>query len=274
MTITARQLTWLPKYEYLRIRLEARRNQHWYNVTLPNYSALLPSVTTILGVISKPALVPWAKREALRRVREELTTATVAEITQAMLLDKWGRLEFRPEWIDALIDAASKEPDRIKDEAADYGTQAHHAIDAMLRGGQPEYSPLIQPAIDGFLAWQAQAGIEIVASEIQVFHPTLRYAGSVDWVGWRGDQLIVGDHKTSNGLWPEYGYQVAAYAKAIEELTGIPVAECWGCRYPKAEPKPGEPSFEAKRVANIDAAWDGFCGAKRLWDAQRREMWA
>lgn len=277
MVAAARPLTWLPQYRDLAIRLEERRNQHWYNVSTGNYAALLPSVTTVLGVINKPALLPWAKGEALRRVREELERANIKDVTKVVLLGEVGDAVFRPEWIAALIDAARREPDKIKEAAAHYGTKAHNGIDALLKGKAiPPGCLEAQPAIAGFLQWQRGSGIEIVASEVPVYHPVLGYAGTVDWIGVRVGVTgwIVGDHKTSNGLWPEYGYQVAAYAKAIEQLSGIPVAECWGCRYPKAEPKLGEPPFEAKRVANIEAAWQGFLGAKQLWDAQRREMWA
>ncbi len=33
-------------------------------------------------------------------------------------------------------------------------------------------------------------------------------------------RMVALDWKTSNGIYPEYALQVAAYAKALEEMTG------------------------------------------------------
>ena len=269
-------LIWQSPYRGKTITLQARRNQHWYQVD--GYPALMPSVTTILSVINKPALLPWAKKMALQRVRdvlEEMQPGDVADVLWQSESDGCITTPnvFKQQWIDALLDAASKEPDRIKDEAADYGTLAHQLIDQILKGIITVIPPLVKPALDGFARWQEQTGIRITASEIRVFHPEFGYAGSVDWIGWRGDRLVIGDWKTSNGLWDEYGYQLAGYAKAIEALTGIPVAEAWGVRFPKVAPLEGQPAFEALQVADLSHAWSGFLGAYQLWQAQRRDMW-
>ena len=54
------QATISPKYN---VELVKKGRSHFYEVK--EYGLLLPGVTGVLGVINKPALVPWAKREAL-----------------------------------------------------------------------------------------------------------------------------------------------------------------------------------------------------------------
>ena len=54
----------------------------------------------------------------------------------------------------------------------------------------------------------------------QVWHPSEYYAGGIDAVARTEDgELVVIDFKTG-GLYDEAAYQLAAYAVALEELTG------------------------------------------------------
>ena len=46
-----------------------------------------PSVTTVLGVISKPALIPWAKNISLEKVRASLLDRTAANSIARSLLE-------------------------------------------------------------------------------------------------------------------------------------------------------------------------------------------
>jgi hypothetical protein len=45
-------------------------------------------------------------------------------------------------------------------------------------------------------------------------------------VGAEGNKVVLFDWKTGAGIYPEHAAQVAAYATAIEELTGTRVDEC------------------------------------------------
>lgn len=213
----------------------------------------VPRVTTILSVIAKPALLVWARREALKLVRSGLEphVGKSVEMTQA--------------FIDELITKADKEPDRIKDEAANVGTRAHKAIDQIIRGEKPELTTDIIPCVESFMEWKKQSGLELLPGEIKVASKIHGYAGTLDGIARRGKNLVLTDWKTSNGIWPEYAYQVAAYAEAYTEISNEEIEEAWIIRFPK-KLKDGEAPFEAKKINNLVGALNVFLAAKRIYD--------
>ena len=77
-------------------RIDGGRGGRHYRVE--GYPEPCPSVTNVLGIISKPALVPWARNTALEAVGATLT-ARIGE-----------RVELSPEWIEATISDARRRP--------------------------------------------------------------------------------------------------------------------------------------------------------------------
>ena len=100
-------------------RVDSGQNGRHYRVE--GFSELFPSVTNVLGVISKPALVPWARNVALQSVRETLTEYMQMETS---VIDA--------EWVASVIERAKKKPDQVRDEAGDFGTQAHLLIEQII----------------------------------------------------------------------------------------------------------------------------------------------
>lgn len=88
-----------------------------------------------------------------------------------------------------------------------------------------------------------------------MFSSELKYAGALDAlarkISTRG--LVILDWKTSNTFSQDYAYQVAAYAKALEEMTGEPVEEGWVVRFDKHKP-----TFEVRRVWDLDECFEVF----------------
>lgn len=84
-----------------------------------------------------------------------------------------------------------------------------------------------------FLAWRAfvdESGFVVVASEQRVYHPALRYAGTLDLMGYMpklkgGDALGLIDVKRSFYADAAIGYQTAAYALAWN-VTGAKPGPC------------------------------------------------
>ena len=91
------------------------------------------------------------------------------------------------------------------------------------------------------------------------------YAGAMDAVAYHEGRLVALDWKTSNGIYSEYALQVAAYAKALEEMTGEEVHEAWIVRLGKRAPE-----FEAKKVQDIESVFIAFRAALYLWKSLRR----
>lgn len=213
----------------------------------------LPSVTTILGVIAKPALIPWARNVALDKAK-----ATLLESTWPQSSQEWSQ------WVEEVITEARRRPDEIRDSAADKGTRAHELICRIIEGGKVEVPEDLKPHIEAFWAWYDKAGLEIRFGETMVYHPVYHYAGGMDATAWRGKQLVVLDWKTG-GVWPEAAMQVAAYAKSWEAMTGERVEEGWVVGL--------KDGFTAKRVKDIETAFSAFLAALNIWRHMRRSAW-
>ncbi len=157
--------------------------QRWYKVEDRFYI----SVTSVLEVVGKPALVDWAKRTALESLMAELSSEEV--ITRERL-----RLA---------IEKAAGEPERVKSEAARQGSARHEE----LAKAQPNLP-----------------GLQVLASEYFLVSRRFGYAGTCDLVCRdANDNFVVIDWKTG-GIWSEHALQVAGYAVALEEM-GIPVRQ-------------------------------------------------
>lgn len=218
----------------------------------------LPSVTTILNVIAKPPLIPWAKKITAEKFRDEL-------------LDRIAEgVDIHVGWIDDVFQAAKKRPDEIRDEAADFGNRAHILLEELLNGEEPEIPEEMLPVFDSFNAWRNRQRLDIELSETMVYSEQYHFAGTLDALARRDGLRIAIDWKTSNRIYDEYAAQVAAYSRALNEMTGDTlVTEAWVVRFGKQEAE-----FEAKACNPFGAAWEMFEGALRLWQAKRsKAIW-
>ena len=254
----------LPAYRGVTVELTPRYGQHWYRVT--GYDDLLPSVTTVLKVIDKSGpLVGWAKKTALESVRRAL---------QEYAAGPFVKKEDYDLWVAGIIESAKQSPEKERDEAAEAGTSAHDLIAELLHGRKPDIPNPLAPAVRGGLAFVRDHQLEMVAIEIPVWHPKGQYAGTVDFVGRNRDgHLVVADWKRSSGIYPEHGYQVAAYADAIEWLTGEVVSHAYVVRLPREGGE--EAGYECREVLDRNVGRRTFRAAHALWSAHRnaKEMW-
>ena len=219
------------------------------------YEEPFPSVTTVLSVISKPALIRWSRDVALDSVRAALSnwTSSMTWVT--------------PEWIDQIISNARRLPDEKRDQAANFGNKAHELIDEIIQGKEPEVPQEMVPVVSGFEKWRRGAGLQISFTEKTVYSAKYKYAGTMDAVAHRGSRLVALDWKTSNGLYPENALQVAAYAKALEEMSDQQVKEVWVVRFGKSAP-----IFEARQVLDLEGAFTTFRAALYLWRAMQGRL--
>lgn len=235
-----------PKYQ---VDLVVERRSHFYRVNLPSGEILLPGVTGVLSIISKPALVPWAKKVALESVRKELMD--IGPEPKIM----------EPDFIDSIIAGAKKRPDEEKDKAADYGTRLHEYADKVIKGTFPgDVDDDLKNSVLAFKDWLS-SGVEIVAGDTPVASVENGYGGKFDAVAKKNGEYGIIDIKTSNACYDEYALQVAAYAKAAEETYGVPFTWAAIVRFGKTSP-----DYEVKNVANIAKAFEAFIAAKRLRD--------
>ena len=202
-----------------------------YKVSMGSHVEVYPSVTSVLSVLEKAALVPWAVRTSLEVVRRALSGQAAAGCPDLLPPPQATAAPPAPDapaapsssWIESLIKRASAAPDEIKIASATFGTRTHAAIDAII-AGRPPSGPLaadIAPAVEGFRRWYAASGIILCpAGDTPVFSRTYRYAGACDCLGYRPatGALVVLDFKTSNFIHTSYALQLAAYAHAAREM--------------------------------------------------------
>jgi hypothetical protein len=215
----------------------------------------MPGVTTITDQMDKSGpLMYWAVNQALDNLRKR----------RGSLL------------MEAHLQEAKQMPARVRDAAADWGTQAHDAIsryfvtrEQALKLG--EYGVAVSAAE----RWAEEQGLALDMHERAVLHPELRYAGTFDAMGDHGPaghhRLAIVDWKTGKSLYAEMAIQVAAYAKAYEAQHGVTVNEAWVVRLPKQAPTGKQKPFEARRVADLDGAFEVFEALLATWRFMKQQ---
>jgi len=111
-----------------------------------------------------------------------------------------------------------------RDEAADAGTLAHAMVEAYIKGedlpiiADDEIGLQAKQGFANYLKWQQDNRIEVVEQELELVSETYKFGGCPDAIGVdsRGDLCIL-DWKTSNGVYPDYLIQIAAYRQLWEE---------------------------------------------------------
>ena len=216
---------------------------------------LLPSITNVLGVLNKPALVGWAAREVAHKAWE-LRNA----------LNEMGE--------DDAIQVLKGAPYRKSGRAADRGTTIHAYLEARLSGLAPEVvtgeAKRYQAAAEQWLDdWQP----ETVATELTVFAD--EYAGTGDLWCRRGGRMCIVDFKTSKAIYPEASLQIAALWGARIDAAGEFVPHYWEERECEGwVVRIGENGYETKRVADLSFSLDVFRACLDVWDWQHGEAYA
>lgn len=93
-------------------------------------SGYFPSVTAVLGMIDKPGLIPWAIRLTLDSVRADAASVMAQSPGPQASAPTAGTLD--ASWLEESLIRASRVVDQHKKAAADFGTRAHDAINAII----------------------------------------------------------------------------------------------------------------------------------------------
>jgi hypothetical protein len=179
----------------------------------------VPGVTTILGVLDKPALPKWAAGEV---------AAYVADHPDAIeVLRGIGR--------GPMIQALKGIPWQKRDDAGARGNVLHDYAERLLRGEDVDVADEHVAVMESAVAFLREWRIEPILIEAPVASREHRYAGKLDFVaryrrpdtGERG--VAIFDWKSGKAIYPEFAWQLNAYAHA--EFTGLdgdehPLPEC------------------------------------------------
>jgi len=250
----------------------AGKGRHYLH---PDTDHEMPSVTNVLGVISKPALIPWAAK-----VERELCVETANIVYVSLNGDAVDAPEFRKRLDLAL---PKKKAHKIVSQAAiNVGNEAHDFIEwrilgelALERGEEPKTSEPARWSVAAFEDWRRKVNLKPTHTEKRLYSDELDAAGSADVICCELDVYVLapkprrvaalGDWKTGRALYPEHDVQTATYRHmAIER--GLLDEKAWGLvlRLPKTTK---DPEFEARLIppSRCRELVDVFRAARRIW---------
>lgn len=162
--------------------IQNRKNGYYYLSNDRKY----PSVTAILQVINKPALMYWGAKISAQAMKDN------------------PELE--------VLEAVNKIKETSK-ETTDRGSEVHRYI----AGEIAEVKPELQGYVNAYKAWTEKEKPKVIAREITVASDEYEYAGTADMLYLdRYKKSWVVDFKTG-GIYPEASLQLAAYRHALQE---------------------------------------------------------
>ena len=145
---------------------------------------IVPSVTTVLGILDKPGLPHWAWE-----------------------LGRQG-LDYR----------------EVRDTAGRVGTIAHCLIACYLKGEKADVSEFSPDEVDKaerclakYLVWEKDNPLSTVMIEKPLISEEFKFGGTLDLLAEFDGDFILLDFKTGGGIYDSMFYQLAAYRKLLEE---------------------------------------------------------
>lgn len=233
----------------------------FYNVKGKEY----PSVTTILSVINKPALMQWAAKME----REMVLEASASLYLDVQKTEKMSELGWRTALADRLGKMKANQKELAK--ASEIGSQAHEWIEWQIKsqllhdvGPCPVIGAAAMLAVGAWERWKNSVRFKPLLCEQPVWSDYYEYAGTMDLLAEVNGETTLLDWKTGKAIYDEAFLQNAAYRFALREM-GLITEDVEGMivRLPKVE---GDPEFEAKVVpGDLTELMNIFLSARCLW---------
>ena len=165
----------------------------------------IEGVTGVTGIINKPALMYWA------------VNMTVEFLSKAL---KPGK-KYDEIQLKGMLESAKYAHRQKATKSADIGTIVHQAIETYIKTGK-QTNPVNNDArrsFKKFLQWVKNNDVKFFESERKVYSEKFEYAGTMDFYCETANKRLIGDIKTSSGIWDEYWLQTSAYQQAYQEET-------------------------------------------------------
>lgn len=216
------------KYDYIDEDFRFDEGGHKYEIYRDDKWQKLQGTTSVIGkVIAKPGLTWWASKKACQYLgwkhhkdhkkeeRIESVTARLEEIKQ-----------MTPEEFLKELDNAYRAHNDFKEDSAEKGTNIHERIEGYVNtcidenNGKPIKWNTDDEQLKNFEEWARSEDVTFIASEQRVYSEEHWFAGTFDLLLERGGKRLLGDIKTSSGIYPSYFIQMGAYNTAYEEYIG------------------------------------------------------
>lgn len=207
----------------------------------------VPGVTTVLGVLNKPALLDWAAKEERKGVMDCM-------LNKKILPEKHFYTTLR-------------------DTAASIGTICHFMCECHLKGMQADLSDFpvdqVKLAENGFikfLQFWDNSGFKVMTTEQALVHDALEYGGTIDIICMDNDgKNVLLDLKTSKSIYPEYWSQVSAYREMWNFNSVNRISRCIIIRIGKDEAN----DLEVIEKNELDSHYNLFLGSLMCYKAQK-----
>ena len=194
----------------------------------------LPGTTTILGVINKPLLVPWANNLGLQGINVR-------------------------DYVD---------------DKADIGTLVHEMMFCDLKGEEVDTAyytgyqiEIAQNSFNKYLDWKRRHAISPIILEEPMVSEKFQYGGTIDnYCLLDGIPTLI-DYKTCKALYPEHFIQVCAYRQLLKE-TGHKVKKCAILRVGRVEMEGFE--FQEIPEKKLALCWKMFKYCLQIYNLQKQ----
>ena len=191
----------------------------------------LPSVTTVLGILNKPALLDWAWK-----------------------LGTQG-LDYKA----------------VRDNAGDIGTLAHYLIICDIKGEKPDTSEYSMQDIEKaetclikYWEWSKSHKVEPLMVETPLISERYQFGGTIDFFGKVDNQPTLVDFKTGKAIYSEMFCQLAAYEQLLAEA-GQLIEITRILRIGRNE----DESFEERTIGKLDKQWQIFLNCLSIYNLQK-----
>jgi hypothetical protein len=205
----------------------------------------VPSVTTILKYMSKPALDGWAARLTAKYASENWDDLSA--------MNPVDRLE--------LLGTVHERERQVK---ADKGTLVHQLCEAFAKGAQPVIEKSVDSYLTQFFRFLGEMNPEYVETEATCWNRQYDYAGTLDAVAVINGEVTILDIKSGIKCYPEHGLQLAALSHC--EFIVDPDGKEWEMpritRHALLHLRPR--SWKLIPVNEIEACFGAFCAARKV----------
>ena len=191
----------------------------------------VPGVTTVLGVLAKPALIHWAWKLGIE-----------------------GQ-DYR----------------KYRDKMADIGTLAHYLIMCHLTGETPDLSEYSKADIDkaencilSYFEWERSHKPEPIIIEKPLVSIKYQFGGTPDLVARINGTTCLVDFKTSKAVYEEMIYQLAAYSQLVSE-NGHKTQKAILLRIGRDE----DEGFEEREIIDLSNEWEIFKCCLQLYNFRK-----
>lgn len=197
-------------------------------------NTIVPGVTTVLGLLNKPALVPWANKLGLQGIDVK----------------------------------------KYVDDKADIGTLGHAMVTDTLMGTVTDLSDYSQNQIDlaencalSFWEWEKENPIEeVFFCEKPLVSEAHRFGGTLDIYAKVNGRREIIDLKTGSGIYDEHLWQVAALKRLLEEH-GNPVDGVRIINIPRTETEAFMQRIASEKESEV--GWEIFLSLLRVYNLKK-----